>query len=453
VLKFLFLDNWGYEAVDGFTREPQQAAKDPRNPLLTVDRPWEHGNITLYGSVAKVAGRPFQLWYTVIEPNWHFHLAYAESEDGIHWTKPELDIYHFEGHRTNIVFTENPHGAAVIYDDADPRLDWKYKLVCGASPTSFVYAYHSEDGIHWLPATSEPIIGNHPDCPMALLRRPDGTYAAHHRVPGGGRRIGRSESSDFLQWRGGRIVLEPGPGDPPQFQMYGMGATAYGDYEIGTLWDYYTDLDDVSPGKMHGYQECEFTYSRNGLTWHRPASHQPMIPHGLPGAWDAGNLQAASAPIFLEDEIRYYYAASNVRHAPRWELTPGSYGIGMARLKPDRFLALKAGPVPAELYTRVFQLQAPEIRINADIAVDGRAQVELLDAECRPISGFELTNCMPIAGDSLGHRVSWRGNPDPAAILNRHIRFRLQAIRAKLYAVWMPNGDTEPRYNCFQSAF
>jgi len=36
----------------------------------------------------------------------------------------------------------------------------------------------------------EPIVANNPDCPMALLRRPDGTYAAHHRTKGGGRRIG-----------------------------------------------------------------------------------------------------------------------------------------------------------------------------------------------------------------------------------------------------------------------
>jgi hypothetical protein len=453
MLKFVLFDNWGFEVVNGFTRELQTAVKDASNPLITVDRPWEFGNITLYGSVVKVPGRPFQLWYSVIEPRWHINLAYAESEDGIHWVKPELDVFTYEGHKTNLVYTNNAHGAAVLYDDADPRPDWKYKLVCGADPDRSVYAYHSEDGIHWLPACSEAIIGNHPDCPMAFLRRPDGTYAAHHRVPGGGRRIGRSESSDFIHWQPWRIVLEPGPGDPPQFQMYGMGSTMYGNYEIGTLWDYYTDLTDVSRGKMCGFQETEFTYSRNGTAWHRPTPRQPFIPHGQPGDWESGNLQAASAPVFLDDEIRYYYAASNVRHTRRWELIEGSYGIGMASIKPDRFIALTAGPAPAEAYTRTFQLQAPEIRINADVSADGVIQMELQDSDCRPIPGFEMAQCLPISGDSLGHLVIWQGNPDPTAIVGQPIRWRMRATRAKIYSVWMPNGEAEVRYDRFQSAF
>ncbi len=403
--------------------------------------------------MVKAPGGPFQLWYTVIEPRWHMHLAYAESEDGIEWRKPELDLFRYEGRKTNIVFSENPHGAAILYDDADPRPDWKYKMVCGADPTSFVYAYHSADGIHWLPASPEPIIGNHPDSPMALLRRPDGTYAAHHRVPGGGRRIGRSESTDFVHWQGGRIVLEPGPGDPPQFQMYGMGAAVYGSYEIGTLWDYYTDLEDTGRGKSCGYQETELTYSRSGLAWHRPAPRQPFIAHGQLGTWESGNLQAASAPVFLDDEIRYYYAASNNRHFRRWELHEGSFGIGMAHIRPDRWLALYAGPVPAEMYTRSFQRQAPEMRVNAQVDPGGMIQVELLDAECRPVPGFEMAACLPITGDSLGHEVRWQGDPDPAPTLNQPLRWRLRATRARLYAVWMPNGDAAPRYDRFTSPF
>ncbi|MFH1086256.1 MAG: hypothetical protein V1772_10905 [Chloroflexota bacterium] len=196
-----------------------------------------------------------------------------------------------------------------------------------------------------------------------------------------------------------------------------------------------------------------FTYSRNGLAWHRPAPRQPFIPHGAAGTWEAGNLQAASAPLFLDDEIRYYYAASDVRHSRRWELLPGSYGIGLARVRPDRFLALKAGPVPVEIYTRVFQLQAPEIRINADVAAGGSIQIELLDAECRPIPGYELARCQLITGDALDHAVRWQDDPDPAPILNQYIRWRLRATRARLYAVWMPNGDAAPRYDRFHAAF
>lgn len=451
MIKFLFFDYRDYELVEGFERQLESPQKYQDNPLLEADRPWEHGNITLYGSVLKVSDRPFQLWYSVIEPPWHMMLAYAESDDGLDWRKPDLDVYLHEGSRTNIVFAGHPHGATVIYDEADPRPDSRYKMLCGAAPTGHVCAYHSEDGIHWLPVQPEPVIGNDPDCPMSLLRRPEGTYVAHHRVPRGGRRIGRSESDDFTNWHGGRIVLEPGPDDPAQLQMYGMGATMYGDYEIGTLWAYHTDLEDRGPGKMCGYQEAELTYARSGVAWHRARPGQAFIPHGGEGAWDCGNLQCASAPVFLENEIRYYFAASNVRHSVHWELEPGRFGIGMAALKPDRFVALVVDDEPATIYTRRFTSHATEARVNAHVADGGEVRLALLDGDCNPLPGFEMSNCVPITGDSLGHRVRWQGEPQLSEIGDRPIRWQLQATRAHVYSVWLPEPDEDSGYCRFRS--
>ncbi|MHB0874816.1 MAG: glycoside hydrolase family protein [Anaerolineae bacterium] len=451
MIKFLFFDNRDFELVQGFRRQLQQARKHEGNPLFTADRPWENGNYQLYGSVVKVPDRPFQLWYSTIEPAWHVLMGYAESDDGIVWRKPALDIHRHGGEKTNVVFTAHPHGPSIIYDPWDVRPDWQYKMVCGAEPSEYVYAYHSEDGQHWLPARVDPVIGNNPDCPMSLHRRNDGTYVAYHRVPGGGRRIGRSESADFLDWHGGRIVLEPGPGDPPQFQMYGMGVTMYGNYEIGTLWAYHTDIEDMGGSKMDGYQEAEFTYSRNGLAWHRAAQGEAFIPHGEDGNWDSGNLQCASAPVFLEDEIRYYFAASTIRHSPRWELHPSRFGIGVASLRPDRFIALVAGDEPATMYTRRFTIHSPEVYVNADVAPGGSVRLELLDADARPIPGYGADDCLPVGGDSTAHRVAWRGEPDASAIVGKPIRWRLSATRAKVYSVWMPDGEAVTCYHRFQS--
>ncbi len=451
MIKFLFFDNRDFELVQGFRRRMQPARKCDANPLFTADRPWEHGNLQLYGSVLKVSERPFQLWYSTIDPSWHISMCYAESDDGLSWRKPALDIHTHDGERTNIVFDADPHGPSVIHDPWDIRPEWQYKMVCGAGPAQYVHAYHSGDGQHWLTARLTPAIANNPDCPMSLHRRPDGTYAAHHRVPGGGRRIGRSQSADFLDWQGGRIVLEPGPGDPPQFQMYGMGATMYGDYEIGTLWAYQTDLDDTGSSKMNGRQQAEFTYSRNGMAWHRPSQAEFLIPAGEPGTWDSGNVQCASAPVFLEDEIRYYFASSTVRHSNRWELTPALFGVGMASLKPDRFVALVAGDEPAVAHTRRFTMRAPDIRINAEVAEGGSVRLEMLDADARPIPGYEMDRCLPIRGDSTGHPVNWEGAPGGAAIVDRPVRWRLSATKAKVYSVWMPDGEKMPCYYRFRS--
>lgn len=451
MIKFLFFDNRDFETLRGFERQLQQPNKLGANPLFLADRPWENGNLQMYGSVLKASDQPFQMWYSTIDPAWNIRLCYAESEDGLAWRKPLLDVYRHEGERTNVVFTADPHGPSIIYDPCEARPDWRYKMICGAAPSGHVCVYHSEDGRQWLPARLTPVIGNNPDCPMALLRRPDGTYAAHHRVPGGGRRIGRSESPDFLEWHGGRIVLEPGPGDPPQFQMYGMGAAMYGDFEIGTLWSYHTEPDDTGQSKMRGRQEAELTYSRNGVAWHRAAQGQAFIPSGPAGAWDSGNLQCASAPVYLDDEIRYYFAASTVHHSVRWELTPAKFGIGMASLRPDGFVALAAGDEPGEAITRRFTMHGPEIRVNAEVEDGGWVRLEMLGPDGDPVPGFELENCRPISGDSTGHAVSWEGDPDGSKIVDRTVRWRMQARRAKVYSVWMPDGEGVTCYHCFRS--
>ena len=59
-------------------------------------------------------------------------LCYAESDDGITWTKPALGQVLFKGSRANNAL-DLPHtivsGAAVIKDDADPDPARRYKMV------------------------------------------------------------------------------------------------------------------------------------------------------------------------------------------------------------------------------------------------------------------------------------------------------------------------------------
>jgi len=435
MVKFLFFDYSEIESIEGFRRVLQQPAKHPANPLFVADQPWENGNMQLYGSVVKTPGKPFQLWYNVIHEPWSMYLAYAESEDGINWRKPLFDIFEFEGARTNIVFAAEPHGPAIIHDNADPREDWKYKMMCGAAPSRAICAFRSPDGIHWTQVRRYPVISTNPDCPMAFFRAPDGRYAAFHRLAGSGRRVFRSESWDFLYWSGEpRMIMEPDAGDPTQVQFYGMGATAYGSYEIGTLWMYHTDPSDTGGGKMCGYQEAELTYARGGYAWHRAAQGTPFIPHGAMGSWEQGNLQCASAPVFLEDEIRYYYMGTTQFHQRHWELEPQTAGLGFASIKPDRFVALAAEDEPGEYVTYNFGLPAPHLFVNAKTAADGWVKVELLDAGGNALPGFGIDECVPITGDSTAAEVRWKTAGDWP--LGQPVRLRVRARRASVFSVF-----------------
>ena len=453
MLKILFFDYREIETMSGFTRKLGRPVKCAKNPLFVADAPWENGNMQLYGSVIKAPGKPFQMWYSVIHKPWHMYLAYAESDDGFTWRRPLFDMFKFQGEKTNIVFTDNPHGPAVIYDATEPREDWRYKMVAGAAPTNRICAYHSADGIHWLPVQEAPILPTEPDCPMGFLRAPNGRYVIYHRFNGFGRRIFRSESLNFVDWPGEpRMVVEADAGDPPQIQCYGMGSTAYGPYEIGTLWLYHTDPQDLGGGKMRGYQETELTYARSGYAWHRAAQGTAFIPHGKQGDWDQGNLQCASSPVFLDDEIRYYYMGTNMFHQTHWELEPQQAGLGLAVLKPDRFVALRAGREPAELLTYGFKLPSNTILLNATTGSDGWLRLEVLEAGGKPIAGFSEADCTPITGDSTAQAVHWKGADAGATIAGRAARLRLRAQNAEVFSIYCSESDGLPPCYRFSAA-
>lgn len=451
--KFLFFDYQQMESVEGFTRQLNPPKKHAANPLLVADQPWENGNMQLYGSVVKAPGKPFQLWYSTIQKPWNIRLAYAESDDGLAWRKPLFDFVRHDGQPTNLLLDADIHGAAVIYDANDPDAGARYKMLAGSSPSGCVCLFASADGIRWGQVAVDPVMNTRPDSPMGFVRCRDGRYLAYHRNfnPRSGRRICRSESWSLRQWSIGEpgIVLEPDAADPPQVQFYGMGSALYGPYEIGTLWMFHTDLEERGLTKMNGYQETELTYARAGNCWHRAAQGVPFVPHGLPGAWDAGNLQCASQPVFLENEICYYYAGSTMRHRTHWELEPQRAGLGLATLEPDRFIALVAGHKPAGLLTQAFKMASPRLSINASLETDGEIQAAWLDAEARPIPGFTWEDCLPIRGDSTAHAVTWKDRRTAAELVNSVVHLSVRARRARLYSIYMAQDNENVVYHQF----
>ena len=443
MIKMLFFDYRDYEIVDGFRRELSPPSKFEGNPILVSNHPAEGNRMSFYGSVVR---RPddglWQMWYTVSPPGGTLALAYAESQDGIAWRRPALDLITMDGKNTHLVFDRRPHGATVIYDEREPRLDWRYRLLAGAAPSDRISAFRSADGIHWLRAAENPVIGTHPDCPMSLQRAGDGRYAVYVRPAFGDRRVARRESWDFAHWSEARTVIDQDPADHPQTQFYGLGAIPYGAYEIGTLWIYQTVESDMGFNKMLGHQYPELAYTRTGHAWHRAAVGEPWIPLGQEGSWEWGMIQPASAPVLLQDEIRFYYAAIRTGHGVReYHGREPRCGIGFASMKPDRFVGVTAerGGV---ILTRPFWTSTPEFYVNAQVPSTGEIRVAVEDLAGQPISGFELAQCIPLKGDSVRHRLAWRNDPDRAQLADREIRLRLQASEAIIYAL-MAGGEEE----------
>jgi len=436
MVKIMFFDYNHCEIVDGFIREIELPEKYSGNPVFVSGHALEANWFSFYGSVIRRNDGLWQAWYTTILKNTDLLvLGYLESDDGINWKRVENDAVQIDGKNTHFVFDKRPHGAAIIYDEKEERPSWKYKMMCGANPSGCIFVFHSNDGIHWLPAPKGPVIGTRPDCPIGLLRLPDKRYVAYHRPIAGDRRVARSESWDFVNWSEAKVVIDLSPEDPTQIQFYGMGATSYGEYEIGTLWIYHTDPKDFNYDKMEGFQEPELAYSRTGYSWHRLEKGTSWIKRGSENSWECGQIQPASSPVFLENEIRFYYVGTRAPHGRRldvWDKPESRCGIGFVSIKPDRFAGLKAAS-NGLLITRPLWADVPKFFINAKIK--GNLKVEITDVSGRPVPGFEIDNSLSLTGDSIYHPVQWKNNPDVSILIKKDIRIKIQANDASIYSI------------------
>jgi hypothetical protein len=96
--KQLFLDDYLIASTANAVRRIHPAEKSKSNPVIRQTEPWEDPFNILYGSVIR-DGEKYKAWY-LSGPG----VSYAESDDGIQWVKPELDLTPIQGAKTNILF-------------------------------------------------------------------------------------------------------------------------------------------------------------------------------------------------------------------------------------------------------------------------------------------------------------------------------------------------------------
>src|SRR5207249_6288550 len=157
------VDEYLLERLTGSAkRQVQQPAA--REVVLTADASWE-GNTSAYYTVFR-DGDKFRMYYRgshfdeKTQKNAHREVTcYAESTDGIHWTKPELNLFEFEGSkRNNIVWDGGGTHCFAPFLDVNPaaKPEARYKAVTRVE--GGLLPLGSPDGIHWTPLADKPVI-------------------------------------------------------------------------------------------------------------------------------------------------------------------------------------------------------------------------------------------------------------------------------------------------------
>ncbi|MFH1571312.1 MAG: hypothetical protein ABIL09_25205, partial [Gemmatimonadota bacterium] len=103
-------------------------------------------------------------------------------------------------------------------------------------------------------------------------------------------------------------------------------------------------------------------------------------------------------------------------------------------LRTDGFVAVTATG-RGELRTKAFTFGGSELMLNYATSAAGVVQVELADAEGRPLPGYRLRDCRPLVGDHIERAVTWKGGGDLTALAGRPVRLRLVLEDADLYSL------------------
>ena len=418
--------------------------------------------------------------------------CYALSADGLRWEKPAIGQVEYEGSSGNNILPPALRGSAfirrpnLIKDRVDPDPSRRYKMAYmdEVGDRWALCQGYSADGIRWNMNAGSPTYFERSIVSNGMLFGWDHhvqRYVFFHRTFGrvsadvDGRTIRRdgalvrSTSANFEAWGDTREIVSRSESDPPDWEPGHLGVLA----AIAYTDDLYVGILDVStshhiedvPEQLwtnvyedeHAEHHTELVVSRDGVPWDRVAPHWKFLRPGLWGTWD-DTLVALTKPMVLNDEILFYYTGRNLPcgaqlpgHPQRGllnEIVDGrrmGYAIGLARMRLDGFASLDGDESGGTVTTRPLCFTGDRLYVNAraperpfgDATSSGpwgSFQVEILDLDEEPLTGYGLAECEPRSGDHVRHEIMWKGYPDLGRLSGQPVRLRFHLRNAALYS-------------------
>ncbi len=374
---------------------------EPREVVFTMDRPWEGNTSGCFavfqsGSVYRMIYRGWQ-HDEKKKPVRPEVTCLAESTDGIHWQRPSLGLFEFNGSTQNNIVWQGPESHNfTFFVDTCPRTppDMRYRALGGV--WTGLTALVSPDAVHWRRLQAEPVItnGTFDSQNLAFWDSHRQEYRAYWRYFDENeiRSIRTAVSRDFIHWSQEADLRYP-PGTPAE-HLYTNAIQPYmraPHLLIGFPARYDPETSQVEPVLMT---------SRDGVLFQRSA--EAVIPPTAPEdrshnrsnymAW--GMLQLPDRPHEIS-----VYATENY-----YERTPGRLRRFVYRV--DGFAALRCGADSGSVRTKWLKHTGHELLLNYVVRAGGSLQVEILDSQDRVIG-----RSRPLTGSAVDRPVSWDIDP------------------------------------------
>jgi hypothetical protein len=439
----MFVDGWLIDTNRTRGISLKLNLPERREVVLTTDKPWEGKGSAYYSALQD--GTRIRLYYRGFIPERGDGsdkqvTCMVESDDGIHFTRPNFGLFEFEGSKkNNIVYVGIEAHNFAPFIDFNPKAkpNARYKAVGGLA--SKLFGFVSPDGIQWKKIQAEPLMTKGAFDSLNVVFWDDNAklYRCYSRYWGAGnykgvRAVQSSTSKDFLHWSDpipNRHHTSDGS-KPPQEHFYTSATTpcpGAPHHLFSFPMRFVPERKKPSVIKDPGVSDAVFLSSRNGTDWDRTFLESWIRPGRDERNWTHRNNMPAcgivqTAPDEFSMYISEHYAWPDNRIR---RITIRKYG----------FASMNTGVGGGEFTTRPITFSGKNLALNYATSAIGSVQVELQDEQGNPLPGFALSDMEPLFGDEMDAVVKWKSGNDLSAFIGKIVRLRFLLKDADLYSL------------------
>ena len=458
----LFVDNYLIENMTGGAALTLHHPV-PKEIAVIHDQPWE-GSGCNYHTIFQ-DGDLFRMYYNCyhlnvsegkLEDAHDLFGAYALSIDGIHWKKPRLGLFEYEGSKNNnIVWSGAGAHDFTPFKDTNPKCtpDARYKAVAWGIKPNGLLAFKSPDAIHWSRISEEPVItdGAFDTQNLAFWDEVRGEYRVYIRDFQDGRRCIRTAvSDDFINWTKPAWLQYPGAPDEQlytnQVQPYYRAPHIFIGFPARYIEREWTAQMKNLPSYEHRKQRATaqerygsaitdalFMSSRDGVTFKRWG--EAFLRPGLryKDNWAYGDNYIAWQVIETQSEIS---GAPNELSlfATESYWTGNNDNLRRYTLRIDGFVSVQAPLKGGGFLTKPLIFNGRELVINFSTSAAGGIRVQIQDESGNPLEGYSSDACLEIFGDELERVVEWKNGNDVSGLSGKPIRLKFTMKDADMYS-------------------
>lgn len=451
--------------------------KSPSKPMLTTDAehpgkpvlsPGKKGDpdalrAYFFGSVLKV-GKQYHMWYSGHDGSMR-SICYAQSDDGLKWTKPKLGLVEYKKRKENNLVAIDGGlmkgmSALVVHDPEDPDPARRFKMIREINPAEILAAV-SPDGLNWTSAAGNIDIIKGANLEPSGFIRHKGVYylnghggpVPHPIAPQGylrpqKRMMVTLMSYDFENWtEAGHVSFRRDPLPPRaeglNFETHSgeqvhLGASLWGRGNV--ILGFYGQWHNPTNDRRTCVVDLGLVVSRDGIHFKEPIPDFKIVPSFEEDDRAEPRLTQGQAFQNIRNRTILYYGiwTENDRNSPT--------GVRIATWPRDRlgcFAPATNEETPHCISSLLKPAEGAKVFINAtDLSAEGQLNVEVLDEAFHPLPGYAAANFVPFTNESGLHlAVTWK-DKKVLEKFEKPVRLRVNWTgahpqRTRLYAVYL----------------